>query len=96
MAEHGDGGGGGSGAGFFLALFAAVAVAWFFAQMQKQDQVVVEEVPIETDSVFEEPPTRSVDTDSTPAPRTVAEPEEEHGVTYYLDEDGNILDIVHF
>lgn len=93
MAEHGDGGGGGTGAGFFLALFAAVSVAWFFAQMQKQDQVVVEEEPVVIDSVFDE--TMDPEVGSAPT-HTSAPPQEEHGVTYYLDEDGNILDVVHF
>lgn len=94
MAEHGDGGGGGSGAGFFLALFAAVAVAWFFAQMQKQDRIVVEEEPLVTESILDETPSQT--TESEPVAEHVAKPQEEHGVTYYLDEDGNILDVVHF
>lgn len=93
MAEHGDGGGGGSGAGFFLALFAAVAVAWFFAQMQKQDRAVIDEEPVVTDSVLNE--TEEPEVRSDPV-RSQASPQEEHGVTYYLDEDGNILEVVHF
>lgn len=94
MAEHG-GGGGGSGAGFFLALFACVAVAWFFAEMQKQSADAADEASVvtETDSVFEDA------TDSKPETSNAESqtaPQEEHGVTYYLDEDGNILDVVRF
>ncbi len=93
MAEHGDGGGGGSGAGFFLALFAAVTVAWFFAQMQKQDQPIVNNESVITDSVLDEAPEPEV---SSVSAQSQTSHYEEHGVTYYLDEDGNILDVVHF
>jgi hypothetical protein len=94
MAEHSDGGGGGSGAGFFLAFFLCVAAAWFFAEMQKEKQMADYAAPAvtETDSVYEH--TLKSDFPRTQAPMQT--PGAEHGITYYLDEEGSILDVVRF
>jgi hypothetical protein len=93
MAEHG--GGGGSNTGFLLAFFACIAVAWFFAQVQKQAQTASNVAPtaMETGVAYEHAP--EPEHAETHTPRRQA-PEAEHGVTYYLDEDGTILDVVYF
>ncbi len=81
--------------GFFIALFACVAVAWFFAQVQKQGNADEEQTASATDSLYDTTHARSV---SRTTPRHSSEPSRasDHGVTYYLDEDGNILDVVRF
>jgi cytochrome b len=92
MSADAHGGGGNSGMGFFVVLILVLAVAWFFAQVQKQ-------------RTGEQPPSqetiRSATKEGVPtaAPTRTERaipPPEDHGVTYYLDEEGNILDIVRF
>ena len=88
-----ESGGGGSGAGFFLAFAAVVIVAWFYAGLEKARMKPSPQEP-QTAAVLE--------SESLPSPTTRKKaatplpPPSDHGVTYYLDEDGNILDVVHF
>jgi cytochrome b len=92
MSADAHGGGGNSGMGFFVVLILVLAVAWFFAQVQKQR---TREQPPSQETI------RSAAEEGAPtaAPKRTEHaipPPEDHGVTYYLDEEGNILDVVRF
>jgi cytoskeletal protein RodZ len=77
--------------GFFVVLIIVLAIAWFFAQLQKQREAAPETTPapaLEEASAVEVVP----NTKRTPTPL----PPSDHGTTYYLDAEGNILDVVRF
>jgi hypothetical protein len=90
-AEHG--GGSGNGMGFFIALFACVAVAWFFSQTQQQDSPRDDQTASATDALYDTSGNRA---SRTTTHRSTDSEYSGHGTTYYLDEDGNILDVVRF
>jgi Na+-transporting methylmalonyl-CoA/oxaloacetate decarboxylase gamma subunit len=92
MSADAHGGGGNSGVGFFVVLILVLAVAWFFAQVQKQRTSEQPSAQETVRSAAEE----GVPTVAPKHTKRAVPPPEDHGVTYYLDEEGNILDVVRF